>query len=522
MNFVKLSVTLLSLILVFLFSENAFSIQYTSENNFYTSAESVNTEGSFENSGQDNGNKEKGTTGHGDKFAEIYLILFLIILGAVIGRRLIAKKLKQPEVLGELIIGVLLGLILYQLDNPILVILRHQDEIQHIVRTSVTENIKWDESIKKNLNAEAFENGGYGEVISEILTSPDFADNNLFAQIILLFSGFGVLVLLFLVGLETSFEEMFEVGGSALTAAVIGVAAPFVLGYLSTMFLFPEAGVNLYMFVGATLCATSIGITARVFKDLRRTNAPEAKLVLGAAVIDDVLGLIVLAVVAGIIESGELQFGNILLIVFKALVFLGLTFFIGKKYLRKQIKLASLVQGKNISILFPFSMMLLMAWISDSIGLASIVGAFAAGLIIKEEFFNDVIKDSSKSVKNVIEPIEAIFAPVFFVIMGLQVDLSVFLDTDILLVSLLLTLAAVIGKFGCGIFAKGMDKKIIGIGMIPRGEVGLIFASIGKSLGVLDNAMFSSIIIVVILTTFITPPALKWAFSHYDKKASVV
>ncbi|MBK8981691.1 MAG: cation:proton antiporter [Ignavibacteria bacterium] len=519
MNFLKYSVTVLPLIILFLFFDNAFSYQHTSESNYYTSVDSVYSAGFVESAVQKNDTNEKESTEHGDKFAEIYLILFLIIIGAVIGRRFIAKKLKQPEVLGELIIGVLLGLILYQLDNPILVILRHQDEIQHIIQTNVTENIKWEESIKKNLDAEAFKDGGYGELISEILISPDFADNNLFAQIILLFSGFGVLVLLFLVGLETSFEEMFEVGGSALTAALIGVVAPFVLGYFSTMFLFPEAGVNLYLFVGATMCATSIGITARVFKDLKRTNTPEAKLVLGAAVIDDVLGLIVLAVVAGIIESGELQFGNISLIIFKAFVFLGLTFYIGKKYLRKQIKLASLVQGKNISVLFPFGMMLLMAWISDSIGLASIVGAFAAGLIIKEEYFNDLNQDT-KSVKNVIEPIEAIFAPVFFVIMGLQVDLSVFLDLNILTVSLVLTLVAIIGKFGCGLFAKGMDKKIIGIGMVPRGEVGLIFASIGKSIGVLDNAMFSAIIIVVILTTFITPPALKWAFARYDKKTS--
>lgn len=523
MKFIKHVITFLPIIFIFLFSLNAFSFNESerSELNTFSNSE-LAAEYKDEKPPTDISDEKehKESESHGDKFAEIYLILFLIIIGAVIGRRFLAKKFNQPEVLGELMIGVLLGVILYQMNNPVMFLLRHQDKVSEIVQTGVSGNITWDEAINKNLTIEDYEKGGFGTELSEILTSPTFARDNLFVQIILLFSGFGVLILLFLVGLETSFEEMFEVGGSALVAALIGVLAPLILGYISTMLLFPEAGPNLYLFVGATLAATSIGITARVFKDMNRMNVPEAKLVLGAAVIDDVLGLIILAVVAGIIESGEVQIGNIFLITLKALIFLSLTFFIGKKYLRKQIKLASLVQGKNISILFPFAMMLLMAWISDSIGLASIVGAFAAGLIIKEEYFSDIPGDDAKSVKSVIEPIEAIFAPVFFVIMGLQVDLSVFLDVNILGVSLLLTIAAIIGKAVCGIFAKGMDKKIIGIGMIPRGEVGLIFASIGKSIGVLDNAMFSSVIIVVILTTFITPPALKWAFSIYDKKAA--
>jgi len=511
MKLKKLILPLLPFVLIILFSINAFSYNESESSENTTDRTELAAEYKDEKPLTEKADEteHKESESHGDKFAEIYLILFLIIIGAVIGRRFLAKKFNQPEVLGELMLGVLLGLILYQLNNPVMFLLRHQDKVNEIVQSGVSGNITWDEAINKNLTIEDYEKGGIGNELSEILTSPTFARDNLFVQIILLF----------LVGLETSFEEMFEVGGSALVAALIGVLAPLILGYISTMLLFPDGGTNLYLFIGATLSATSIGITARVFKDMKRMHVPEAKLVLGAAVIDDVLGLIILAVVAGIIESGEVQIGNIFLITLKALIFLSLTFFIGKQYLRKQIKLASLVQGKNISILFPFAMMLLMAWISDSIGLASIVGAFAAGLIIKEEYFNDIPGDDAKSVKSVIEPIEAIFAPVFFVIMGMQVDLSVFLDVNILGVSLLLTIAAVIGKALCGIFAKGMDKKIIGIGMIPRGEVGLIFASIGKSIGVLDNAMFSSVIIVVILTTFITPPALKWAFSKYDKKS---
>jgi Kef-type K+ transport system membrane component KefB len=317
-------------------------------------------------------------------------------------------------------------------------------------------------------------------------------------------------------------EEMVDVGFSSAIVAFIGVVAPFGLGYIVTMLLLPGLHTNIYLFVGATLCATSIGITARVFRDMGKLHIPEAKIVLGAAVIDDVLGLIILAVIAGIISTGTVSFFVIGTITLKAVVFLGVTLFIGKKYLRRQIKIAALVEHRNIRLLFPFALLVFLAWLSDLIGLASIVGAFAAGLIIKEEYFVDVDGEKTDTVKRVMLPIETLFAPIFFVIMGLQVDLSTFLDINILGIALLLTLVAIIGKIISGIFIKSMDRNIIGIGMIPRGEVGLIFASIGKALGVLDSSLFSVIIIIVILTTFITLPALKWAFDSYDRRRAKI
>ncbi len=454
---------------------------------------------------------------HGDKFAPTYILLFCIITGAVLGRYL-AKKIKQPEVLGELIAGVLIGIIMVQMNSPIMTLLRHQDDVDKIVKSSLVQDITWREAVAQNVPKESLSENGYGAELISIVESPDFNSYNLTVQAIFLLSSFGVLILLFAVGLESNIEDMMKVGGPALVTALLGVVVPSLLGYFVSQFLLPDHDPNFYLFVGATLCATSIGITARVFKDMHKLHIPEAKIVLGAAVIDDILGLIVLAVVAGIISSGSLEISTVAIILLKAILFLAVTLFIGAKFLSRQVKAAALIENKNTRLLFPFALLVLMAWLSDLIGLASIVGAFAAGLIIKEEYFDDALQDNEETVKKVIEPIEKIFAPVFFVIMGLQVDISAFANFNILGVALALTVVAIIGKLVSGIFAKGMDKKIIGIGMVPRGEVGLIFAGIGKGLGVLDGALFSAIIIIVILTTFITPPALKWAFEGYNRK----
>jgi Kef-type K+ transport system membrane component KefB len=480
----------------------------------FSSPDTINNQ--TESVKQNNLHSEEGV-GHGDKFANIYLFLFFIIGGAVIGR-FVARKLHQPPVLGELVIGVVMGVILYQFNAPVMTLIRHQDDVTKIVHNNLSSHTTWDEAIKTTLPPESLEPGEYGEDLVRIMESPSFPDYNLTVQAIFLLSSLGVLLLLFLVGLESDIEEMISLGRASTIVAILGVVLPMSLGYIVTMLLLPDHGMNVYLFVGATLCATSIGITARVFKDMNKLQIPEAKVVLGAAVMDDILGLIVLAVVAGIIASGTLEISTVGIILLKAALFLGITFFVGMKYLRHQIKFAAIIDNKNVRLLFPFALLVILAWVSDRIGLASIVGAFAAGLIIKEEYFKDVAYDKNSSVKSVMEPIEAIFAPVFFVIMGLQVDLSAFLEVQILGIALLLTVVAIVGKLLSGIFIKGMDKKIIGIGMVPRGEVGLIFASIGKSLGVLDSALFSAIIILVILTTFITPPALKWAFGRYDKR----
>lgn len=449
----------------------------------------------------------------GSEFSSVYFFLFFIISGAVAGRY-VARKLNQPEVLGELIIGVVIGAVLYHIELPEMMLLRHNGDISSAESGLFSGDETWKATLEKNLSLDA----ELKSKLTGILTSESYPEYDFTVKSILLFSNFGVLILLFLVGLESSIEEMIRVGGPSMTTAIIGVAVPSVLGFGMSYLMLPGHAMSLHLFIGATLSATSIGITARVFKDLNKLHIPESKIVLGAAVIDDVLGLILLAVVTGIVSQGTLNAESVLAIVLKSVFFLGATLYVGSRLLRQQIKFAAIVDNKNLRLLFPFALLILLAWLSERIGLSGIVGAFAAGLIIKEEYFNEALKDKERSVKQVIEPVEAIFAPVFFVLMGLQVDVTAFAKPEILGLAGLLTLAAIAGKLVSGVFANGMDKRIIGIGMIPRGEVGLIFAGIGKSIGVLDSSLFSTVVIIVIMTTLITPPALKWAFGKYDIK----
>jgi Kef-type K+ transport system membrane component KefB len=449
----------------------------------------------------------------GSEFSSVYLFLFFIIFGAVAGRYL-ARKLKQPEVLGELIIGVIIGTVLYQLNLPEMLLLRHQGDIRNAETGLFSGEETWKSSIEKNLLLDA----ELKDKLTTILTSPRFPQYDFTVKSILLLSNFGVLILLFLVGLESSIEEMLKVGGPSMSTALTGVIVPSLLGFGMSYLIMPGKSMSLHLFMGAALSATSIGITARVFKDLNKLHLPESRIVLGAAVIDDVLGLILLAVVTGIVKQGTIEASSVMIIILKSVLFLGATLYVGSRFLRQQIKFAAIVDNRNLRLLFPFALLIVLAWLSEFIGLSGIVGAFAAGLIIKEEYFNEALKDKERSVKQVIEPVEAIFAPVFFVLMGIQVDIMSFARKEVLELALLLTLAAIIGKLVSGIFAKGMDRRIIGVGMIPRGEVGLIFAGIGKAIGILDSSLFSSVIIIVILTTLITPPALKWAFEKYEKK----
>ena len=460
------------------------------------------------------------SAGHGDPFARVFEVLAIILLCAVIGRYA-AKKLKQSPVLGELLIGIIVGALIYQVGSPVLTIIRHNDVVHDSIRMALAEDTEWGESVEVALS----KSGMSGEVtdkIRHVLLSDHLPSYNRLANSILLFSSLGVILLLFMVGLESNIHEMKEVGGSALGVAIIGVIAPFVLGYFTSLLLLP-AGTdgNVPIFIGATLCATSIGITARVFKDMNKLGMSEAKIVLGAAVLDDVLGLIVLAIVTGIVTSGTVELSAISLIFLKAAVFLGAVVFFGIKLLKKNITFFAKLDQSNVKLLYPFGLLMVLAWLADYIGLATIVGAFAAGLIINEEHF--IVEGDTEygrqSVESIMAPIEGVFAPVFFVLMGMQVDVSTFLNFNVLLIGLALTAVAIISKVVASLAVKkGNSKLIIGFGMIPRGEVGLIFASIGKSLGVLDNNLFSIIIIVVLLTTLVTPPLLKWAVDRNEIK----
>ena len=347
----------------------------------------------------------------------------------------------------------------------------------------------------------------------------------------------GVIVLLLQIGLETRLGELVRVGGRATAVAAIGIAAPFALGaFLVGPLLLPGQSQNAYLFLGATLAATSVGITGRVFRDLGRLDSREARIVLGAAVIDDVLGLVILAVVSGLVQSGKVSLGETAWIVAEAGLFLGGSIWIGRLIAPHSSRwLARLDAGPSMLFAQVLATGLFLAWLAHAIGLAPIIGAFAAGLLFEPVFLRHfetprIVQEAAPLLpageagralralmekharhqhESMIEPIGYFFVPVFFVLTGMQVDLATLADPKLVAIALGVTAAAVVGKLAAGFAAgRGVSPWIVGWGMVPRGEVGLIFAVAGQKLGVLGEATFSIVVVMVILTTLLTPPIL--------------
>jgi len=454
--------------------------------------------------------------GHADPFAPILLELAVVVLAAAIGRRA-AGLVGQPAVLGELVIGVVIGNVGYWLGSPLFVLLMHFDEVAKIVAMSWNSHVSVAEAAVKVFLAAQLEPGAVGARVVHTLEGPGGGQWATMTLVIWLLSNLGVTLLLFMVGMESSVEEMVGVGPRALVVAVVGIVAPFAAGFLTMSFLLPAAPMAVDLFVGATLSATSVGITARVFQDLRRLQSEEAKLILSAAVIDDVLGLIVLAVVAGVVATGGVHLGEIARISLLSAAFMAAVIFLGDRVARRLASAFRRLEPTQTRLLFALTLAFLMGWLANLIGLATIVGAFAAGLIVSDTHFPE--REGShgapgETVHSLVAPLEQIFAPVFFLLMGMQVNLSTFGRPGTLAMAAALTAAAVGGKIVCGLAAGKTDRLSVGLGMVPRGEVGLIFASVGKGLGVIDDALFSAVVIMVMVTTMMTPIGLKWSLSR--------
>jgi Kef-type K+ transport system membrane component KefB len=337
----------------------------------------------------------------------------------------------------------------------------------------------------------------------------------------------GVIILLFEVGLESNLGEMKSVGWSSLLVATLGVVAPFFLGWGVAAYFLPGEPTLGHVFIGATLCATSVGITARVLRDLGKLQTREASIVLGAAVIDDVMGLLILAVVAGSIRATNagraLALTDVGVIALKSIAFLVGAILVGHYVVPHLFRGAARMQSRGVLVSFAVAFCFLLAWGAGIVGLAPIVGAFAAGLVLDEIHFESFVRRGEQQVSELLAPVSALLVPVFFVLMGLKVDLRAFARVETLGFAAVLTAVAILGKQVCslGVTQRGVNRLAVGLGMIPRGEVGLIFAGIGATLSlpaaggarapVIDAATFGAVVIMVLVTTLVTPPALKWA-----------
>jgi Kef-type K+ transport system membrane component KefB len=340
----------------------------------------------------------------------------------------------------------------------------------------------------------------------------------------------GVVILLFEVGLESNTAEMLEVGWSSLAVAVAGVIAPFFFGWAVAAHFLPNGGLIQHSFIGAVLCATSVGITARVLKDTGRLGTREARIILGAAVLDDVLGLLILAVISGAVAAAQtgasLAVVDVAIIAVKSVAFLAGSILLGHFVVPHLFHGAGRLKGHGVLVALAIAFCFLLAWVASKVGLAPIVGAFAAGLILDEAYFESFRDREELKLEQLLRPISSVLVPVFFVLMGVKVDLRALAQPQLLAFAGALTLAAILGKQLCAlaVLERRINRLAIGIGMIPRGEIGLMLAAIGATLtlpnlqGVNEplagSATFGAIVIMVIFTTIITPPLLKWSLSR--------
>lgn len=397
--------------------------------------------------------------------------LFLVLAVMLIAAKLLgelAERIGQPAVLGELVAGILLG-----------------GSVLGVVPT-----------------------GGSGAELVHVLAE------------------LGVVLLLFEIGLETDLREMFRVGTASLAVACVGVILPFVFGFVYWAYVPHIASggstdlITAAIFVGATLTATSVGITARVLSDLNRMHTKEAKIIIGAAVLDDVIGLVILTVVSGIAAGASVSALGTVRVAAVAVGFLVVAVLVGQFVLPRLFDLVVRMRVRYVLLVFAFAFALGLAAFAAVAGSALIIGAFAAGIILSGTNQFDTIERE-------IRPVASIFTPIFFVSVGASVNLRL-LDPSspgsggLLAVAAALVLLAILGKVAAGWAAPWVSfrRLVVGVGMVPRGEVGLIFADIGRRAGILNEAVFGAVLLMVMVTTFVAPPALKLLFGFRPPSSS--
>ena len=313
----------------------------------------------------------------------------------------------------------------------------------------------------------------------------------------------GVVVLLFAVGLETRLGEILRVGVRATIVAVAGVIVPFVLGF-GLISMRGDSTLEA-MFIATAMVATSVGITARVLADLDQLQTDEARIILAAAVIDDILGMVVLAVVSGIGQSGTVSVATVALIGAQAFGFTAFVALAGRHAVRRWSVHFDRLPVRNGPLVIAVLVMLGLAALSGSTGLAAIVGAFLAGMVLAE-------CREQYELETQVLPIYEFLVPIFFVITGSHVDWRLILDGQLVGIALAVTGLAILGKLvGCSVGGIGRGWRsaaILGVGMVPRGEVGLIVANVGRSMGVISTELFSAVVVMSLLTTLVVPPVL--------------
>ncbi len=420
--------------------------------------------------------------------SSVLLSLVVIYLASKLGAE-IAKRFDFSSVLGELIAGVVVGV-----------------SALHLVM---------------------FPEGGFVATDSVVMTAIQALNHlkpeNLTAvfesqsEVVSVLAEIGVIILLFEIGLESDLKQLKAVGVQAVVVACVGVAVPFAAGAIGLMTIFNVPAIPA-IFAGAALTATSIGITSKVLSEMGQLKSKEGQIIVGAAIIDDVLGIIVLAVVASLAKTGKIDVANVIYLIVSATAFLIGSILLGKLLNSSFVWVVSKLKTRGNIIVPAFIFAFFMAFIGNAIHLEAILGAFAAGLVLDDS-------DAREELNELIKPIADLFVPIFFVTVGARADLTV-LNPAVadnragLVIAVFLVVVAIVGKVvtGWAVFGiPNVNRLAIGVGMIPRGEVGLVFAGIGAASGILSKPLQVSIIIMVIATTFLAPPLLRVVFGDSEE-----
>ncbi len=377
----------------------------------------------------------------------ILLSLFVIFVAAQIGAE-IAQRIRLPGVVGEIVAGCIIG----------------------------PSALGW-------IGTDAIANGTPLDVLSEL----------------------GVVLLLFSVGLETRLDDLRKVGKSAFLVGVLGVVIPFALGSIWAHGVGYEWTKSL--FVAAAFVATSAGITARVLQELGALSRIESRVILGAAVIDDILAMLLLGVVTSIGEGGAVNVGTLAFVLFQAVGFIVVIGWVGTRVMRAKGDWIERPLNPLSPLSIALAICLGLAFLATELGLAAIIGAFLAGMIASETRKRDELEHQT-------QPLLAFLTPFFFVITGAKIDLSVFTSASALWMLFVVTAIAIVSKLAGGFLgALSLGTRgaaIVGVGMVPRGEVGVVIASLGLAAGVFTNEIYAVIVAMSLLTSIVTPPVLAW------------
>jgi Kef-type K+ transport system membrane component KefB len=335
-------------------------------------------------------------------------------------------------------------------------------------------------------------------------------------------SRIGMLLLLFGVGVELSVRDLFSVGGSSLLVAVLGTISSIVIGTATAALLLPSTSIVGPVFLGAAITATSVGITARVLRDLGASRRSEANIILGAAVVDDILGLVVLGTVTVWANAGQTEAGvqgaTVVALLMKTAGFLTLALLLGAKLTPAWFRQVANLRIKGALLAAGLGFCFFVSWAATLIGMSALVGAFAAGLVLEETHSEIFVQRGEPALSELLQPMISFLVPVFFVLVGFRTNIGALGRPAFLALSVGLAVAAILGKLSCaaGVLERGVNKLAVAAGMIPRGEVTLVFAALGSAaragqLPLLDDRGYTALVTVVVLTTLITPPALKWS-----------